>query len=125
MGNVSGDSAETTITVDTTAPRVTTPTGAGVARNTLVTATFSEGMDVSSVERPGTVKLGLVDGKGRTAPVAADVSYDQNAKKVTLKPTTGLARGSTYRATIRTTAKDEAGNALVRPRTWHFTVARR
>lgn len=111
--------------MDTTAPRVTTPTGAGGARNTLVTATFSEGMDVSSVERPGTVKLGLVDGKGRTAPVAADVSYDQNAKKVTLKPTTGLARGSTYRATIRTTAKDEAGNALVRPRTWHFTVARR
>ncbi len=70
--------------------------------------------------------IALVAGVADSRPAgAADVSYDRDTKKVTLKPTTGLARGSTYRATIRTVAKDEAGNALVRPRTWQVTVARR
>lgn len=127
VGNVSVDSAETTVTVDTTAPRVTTrtPTGAVEARNALVTATFSESMDAASVEAPGTVRLGLLDSRGRTTPVAAGVSYDPDTKKVTLDPAARLVRGATYSATVRTVAKDEAGNALVRAKTWRFTVTER
>lgn len=102
-----------------------TPAGAGTTRNTVVMATFSEGMDGASVEAPGTVRLDLVEGGGRTTPVAAAVSYDRNAKKVTLAPKIRLDRGATYRATVRAAAKDEAGNTLVRPKSWHFTVAKR
>lgn len=102
-----------------------TPTGAGTTRNTVVMATFSEGMDGASVEAPGAVRLDLVEGGGRTTPVAAAVSYDRDAKKVTLAPTVRLDRGATYRATVRAAAKDEAGNTLVRPKSWHFTAAKR
>lgn len=113
--------------MDTTAPGVTTrtPTGAVAARNTLVTATFSESMDAASVEAPGAVVLGLLDSRGRTTPVAAGVSYDPGTKKVTLDPAARLVRGATYGATVRTVAKDEAGNALVRAKTWRFTVTER
>jgi len=44
---------------------------------------------------------------------------------VTLTPKGRLVRGSAYSAFIRASAEDEAGNALVRPRTWRFTVTKR
>lgn len=127
VGNVSEDSTGIKITVDTIAPtlKTRTPTGAGAARHTLVTATFSESMNAASVEAPGTVRLSRLDSKGRTKPVAARVSYDQATKKVTLKPSTRLLRGETYTARISTLAKDEAGNALFGRKTWRFTVAQR
>jgi large repetitive protein len=116
-----------TTPVDTTAPTVTakTPTGTGVARNTNVSATFSESMDEASIEAAGTVKLVLVGKRGKTTPVAASVTYNPATKTVTLDPATNLRSKATYTATITTAAKDEAGNALAQPETWTFTTARR
>ena len=118
---------DTTTPDDTTAPTVSakTPTGTGVARNTNVSATFSESMDEASIEAAGTVKLVLAGKKGKTTPVAASVTYNPDTKTVTLDPATNLGRRATYTVTITTAAKDEAGNALARPETWTFTTGAR
>jgi hypothetical protein len=126
-GNVSQDSQPTTVVVDKTAPTITakTPTGTGVARNTNVSATFSESIDRASIEASGTVKLALVGNKGKTTPVAASVTYNSGTKTVTLDPATNLGSKATYTVTIPTAAKDVAGNALARPETWTFTTGAR
>ena len=43
-------------------------------------------MDEASIEAAGTVKLVLVDKKGKTTPVAASVSYNPATTMVTLDP---------------------------------------
>ena len=113
--------------VDKSAPTLTarTPTGTGVARNTNVSATFSETMDEASVKAAGTVKLVLVDKKGKTTPVAASVTYNPATRIVTLDPATNLGSKATYTVTITTAAKDKAVNALARPETWAFTTGAR
>jgi len=113
--------------VDKTAPtlKAKTPTGMGVARNTNVTATFSENTDKASIESVGTVKLALVGKKGQTTPVAASVTYNPATEIVTLDPTTNLGNKTTYTATITTAAKDLAGNALAQSMTWTFTTGLR
>jgi Bacterial Ig-like domain len=113
--------------VDKSGPTLTakTPTGTGVARNTNVSATFSESMDEASVEAAGTVKLVLVGIKGKTTLVAASVTYNPATRSVTLDPATNLGTKATYTVTITTAAKDVAGNALARPETWAFTTGAR
>ena len=125
-GNVSQDSQPTTVVVDKTAPTLTakTPTGTGAARNTNVSATFSESMDKASIEAPGTVTLVQVGKNGKTNAVAASVTYNPATKTVTLDPAANLGSKATYRVTI-TAAKDLAGNALAQPETWTFTTAAR
>ena len=109
---------------DTTAPKVTRVIPAANAKDvtpgTNVAAVFSEPM-----------KEGTLDGtsvqlfqKGSTTPVAAAVTYDATAKKVTLNPTANLKRGATYKAVISTAVTDLAGNPLAQPKTWSFTVRR-
>jgi trimeric autotransporter adhesin len=68
---------------------VTPANGAtGVPRGTNVTATFSDAMDPTSFINGSTIRLVK---KGSTRPVAAGVSYDEVAKKVTLDPANSLA----------------------------------
>jgi predicted phage tail protein len=63
--------------------------------------------------------------QGSTTPVAATVSYDAQAKKAILKPSSALAEGGTYTATLKggtNGVKDTSGNPLQTDRTWSFTT---
>ncbi|MDD2717178.1 MAG: Ig-like domain-containing protein, partial [Candidatus Wallbacteria bacterium] len=103
---------------DNTAPTVssTSPTNAAtsVAVNGNVTATFSEGMDPSTIT---TTTFTLLQG---TTPVTCEVTY--HGYIATLTPAGDLAFNTPYTATISTAAKDQAHNALAVKKTWSFTT---
>lgn len=112
---------------DTTPPTVTAvspPEGAGgVALNTLVSATFSEPMDASTVNG-STFELR----DPANAVVSASVTYNTATRVATLTPASPLAPSTTYTATVRggtadPRVKDVAGNALAASFTWTFTTA--
>src|SRR5215210_960881 len=110
------------VTVDNTAPTVTSVTPAdgatGVGIGTNVDATFSEAMDASTISGSTfTLK------HGTDPAVNASVSYDSTTKKATLNPTADLDYSTNYTATVTTGAKDIAGNALASNKTWSFTTA--
>ncbi|WP_294568013.1 Ig-like domain-containing protein [uncultured Arthrobacter sp.] len=109
---------------DTTAPTVTatSPTAGatGVAVTANATGTFSEAMTASTI----TTSTFTLTAQGSTTPVPAAVTYSGNV--ATLNPTSDLAAGTTYTATIKggsTGVKDAAGNPLATDRTWTFTTA--
>jgi hypothetical protein len=106
---------------DTTPPTVVSTTPAASATNVAVgapiTATFSEGLDATTVST-STVTL-----RTGTTQVSATVTY-ANAT-ATLTPSTGLAGNTTYTATIKggtSGVKDLAGNALAADYVWSFTT---
>ena len=115
----------------TAAPDITPPTvtaispssgGVSVALGSNVTATFSEAMDVATINT-GTVELRT----SGNALVAAVVTYNATTRVATLNPTPTLAALATYTVTIRGGAidprvKDVAGNALAADRTWSFVT---
>ena len=102
---------------DTTPPTVTSQNpgngATGVARNTTVTATFSEAVQAS------TISFNLQDPSGTT--VSASVSYNSSNYTVTLTPSSSLAYATTYTATI-SGAQDLAGNVMSTV-SWSFTSA--
>ncbi len=109
---------------DTTAPTVTATSpdagATGIAATANVTGTFSEAMTASTIT-PSTFTL---TAQGSTTAVGAAVTYSGNV--ATLNPTSDLAAGTTYTATIKggsTGVKDASGNALASDRTWTFTTA--
>ncbi len=109
---------------DTTAPTVSSVSPAdasnNVARNTSVTATFSEAMDPATLT---TSTFTLVNHYGSTTPISATVSYDEASKKVTLKPSASLSSYTYYRVTVKGGAggaKDLAGNPLATNKVWYF-----
>ena len=82
--------------------------------DTVVSATFSEAMDASTInETTFLVNDGStnIDGK---------VSYENTT--ATFTPTTNLVCEKTYTATITTGARDMAGNALEADYSWPFTT---
>ena len=92
-------------------------TGAtAVAVNTLVTATFSEAMNPTTIN--GTTFT--LTGPGAT-PVGGAVTY--SGSTATFTPTTILAANTLFTATITTGAKDPAGAALAANFVWTFTTA--
>ncbi|HJR67302.1 MAG TPA: Ig-like domain-containing protein [Gemmatimonadaceae bacterium] len=105
---------------DRTAPTVTATTpeagATGVARNTTVTATFSEPIAANSVSTTtftltpagGTAVAGTVTTSGTTA---------------TFTPSAALAFGTTYTARLTTGVTDLGGNGLAEAETWSFTTA--
>jgi Bacterial Ig-like domain/FG-GAP-like repeat len=115
---------------DTTSPRVesTSPhAGAtGVSPTANVKATFSEGMNASTVNA---TTFELFE-KGTTTKLGATISYDATAHRATLDPTNSLKRGVTYKGVVTTGAKDVTGNRLdqnpslsgLQPKQWFFTV---
>ena len=114
---------------DTTPPTVTVQeplSGAnGVATNSIVTATFSEPMDASTVTASTFELRGPSPGN---ALIPASVSYDGATRMATLVPTSTLLPLTLYTAAVKggTTdprVKDTAGNALVTDTTWTFTTA--
>lgn len=109
---------------DTTKPTVilTDPVdvATGVAVNKKVTATFSESMDPATLVAPATTfrLKEFVNGNS----VAGAVAYDAITKMATFTPGSNLANSTKYTATITTTAKDLAGNALAANKVWTFTT---
>ncbi len=103
---------------DTVRPTVTSmdPTSgaAGVPRATDLSATFSEAMDPSSITVSSFVLM-----QGTTA-VAGLVSYA--GLTATFNPSSDLASGTTYTATVSTEARDLAGNALQSDSVWSFST---
>jgi hypothetical protein len=103
-------------TPDTTPPRVSTTDPVdettGVSRDTLVKVTFSEPMDPDSIDNE---TFTLMRG---TTPVSGTVTWLGLA--ATFTPAARLASGVLYTATIKTSAKDLAGNHLVSDFVWSF-----
>ena len=103
---------------DTTPPTVTAVTPVNGSTSVPVTAgvsaTFSEAV------QPTSVQLTLRTAGG--ASVAGTTSYDAQTDTTTFTPSSDLANGTAYTATVEA-ATDQAGNALASPYGWTFTTA--
>ncbi len=86
-----------------------------VAMNAAVSATFSEGMDATTINSS---IFALKDSYDNT--VSGSVSY-RNGSAI-FEPTHYLAGGTTYIATLTPGARDFAGNSLAAAYTWTFTT---
>ena len=89
----------------------------GVCPNTIVTATFSEAMDQSSID--GTTFT--LTGPG-SAIVSGQVSYDGLSNTAIFTPSSPLALNTLYTATITTGVRDMFGNFLASDFVWTFTT---
>ncbi len=109
------DAMVTTDGADNTPPTVTSRTPAsaatGVAVGTSVTATFSEAVTGSSA----TLTIA-----GPSGSITAPTTLSSDGRTVTADPTTDLAAGMQYTATVGAT--DQVGNAMA-PVSWTFTTA--
>jgi uncharacterized repeat protein (TIGR02543 family) len=86
----------------------------GVAINSSITATFSEAMDATTITTTTFTLSGGVNGK---------VVYDVASKNATFAPTSNLANGTIYTATITTGVKNVNGAAMSANYVWSFTTA--
>jgi hypothetical protein len=86
----------------------------GIPRNTAVEFTFSEEMD------PLTINTSTFNLKQGQTAVPGEVSY--SGTTATFTPTSTLAAGTTYTATITTGAKSLTGNSLANNYVWSFTT---
>lgn len=101
-------------TIDMIAPTVTahSPIGTGVSITTSVSVTFSEPMDLLTINTT-TFTLDSVTGT---------VTYDAGTRTATFDPTSNLDYSKTYTAIITTGATDLAGNSLAESYSWSFTT---
>jgi Ice-binding-like/Bacterial Ig-like domain len=86
--------------------------------NTIVTATFSEAMNLSSIDS-ATFTLA---GPGTTV-VTGQVTYDASSDTAIFTPPGTLLASTKYTAKITTGAQDMFGNALASDYVWNFTTA--
>jgi hypothetical protein len=114
----------TNVPADTTPPTITatSPTaGSSTAPiTTTAQATFSEGINPATVTG-STFTLR----NAQNQAVAASVSYDATSRIATLTPSSPLANGATYTATVSGGAngvKDLAGNPLASDVSWSFST---
>jgi len=96
-----------------------TPNATGVPANTTVTATFSKPMNAASII-PTTFTLRAA---GAAANVPATVTLDATGTLATLTPSSPLALGTVYTATVAGSVTDTAGTALGINVAWSFTTA--
>jgi hypothetical protein len=109
---------------DTTPPTVSNMSpvhgATSVATATVITATFSEAMEVATINLNS---FELRDANNTL--LAATVNYNMGTRTATLTPSAQLASGTTYTAMIKggsAGATDVAGNALSADVTWSFTT---
>lgn len=88
----------------------------GVAVTSIITATFSEGMDPSTI---ATAHFTLKEGANL---IPGTVTYDVQNKKAHFAPVENLEGSKTYTATVTTDVKDLGGNALAADVVWTFTT---
>jgi hypothetical protein len=115
-GKTLGTSPAGSFRVDGTAPTVKSMKPAGSAKpSSVFVVKFSEKVKGLSKK---TVRLYQ---KGKKKPLKAKVVT--KGTKATLKPKGKLKKGRTYLVKLTTTRiKDEAGNALVKPKKWSVTI---
>ena len=89
----------------------------GLCPNTIVTATFGEAMNPSSID--GTTFT--LTGPG-SSPVAGQVTYDASSNTAIITPSSSLALNTVYSATITAEAQDMFGNALAADFGWTFST---
>jgi hypothetical protein len=89
----------------------------GVCPNAIVTATFSEAMDQSSIDDT----TFALTGPG-SAMVAGQVSYDALSNTAIFTPSSSLVLNTLYTATVTTGAKDMFGNFLASDFVWTFST---
>jgi hypothetical protein len=110
-------------TTDATPPGVvsTSPLNGAVnvPVNTVVTVTFSEPMNASTING-STITLRVT---ATSAAVPGTVSYNGGTNTATFTPTASLSGPTGYTLTVTTGAKDLAGNSLASPFTSSFTTA--
>jgi hypothetical protein len=113
------DKNPTNPALDTTAPTVssTNPVN-GATGVAVITASFSEAMNASTI----TTTSFAVNGPGG-ALVAGTVSYDGTSRIARFTPTSALAAGTGYTATLTTGMMDASGNRLAGNYYWAFTTA--
>jgi ice-binding like protein/Big-like domain-containing protein len=90
---------------------------AGACPNTMVTVTFSEAMNPSTINATTITLTGPA-----LAAVAGTVSYDVASKTATFSPSASLALNTLYTATVTTGAQDTFANALASNFVWTFTT---
>jgi hypothetical protein len=121
LANSFGWTFVTSAASDTTKPTVISTTPANLAgsapTNQKITATFSEGMDSSTI----TGSTFTLTGPGLT-PVPGKVTYSLVGASATFTPTNPLAAGMLFTATITAGANDLAGNPLASAFGWTFTT---
>ena len=109
-------------TSNTSAPTVTSTvpadTATGVKTNQTINATFSTGMDPSTIDT-GTF---TVTGPGTTTIVTGTVTYNATSNIATFTPAANLASNVLFTATVTTGARDLAGNPLAANKVWTFTT---
>lgn len=102
---------------DTTPPRVSSHSpadgAAGVALNAHIAMSFSEPMDVASVEGAFVLTRGATVVPGRLAYIGQAAAFTPDAP---------LAPQATYVATLRRAATDLAGNPLAVDHVWSFST---
>lgn len=112
-----GDDADDDGGADTTPPTLvsTDPAtyAAGLARDQVITATFSEEIDAASAAEAFQV---AIEGEPIDGVVAVD------GATATFTPAGELAAGTSYMAMISTAVTDLAGNQLAEPEEWMFTT---
>jgi hypothetical protein len=107
----------TTITPPPIVTAVTPGNGAtSVPLSQVLTATFSEAMN------PATVTAGTFVVASTGGAITGTVSYNASNYVATFTPTTPLAYGTLYTATITTGAQDLAGQPLGSNYSWTFTT---
>src|SRR5262249_4276509 len=97
------------------------PGATGVDPAAVVTVTFTEAMDPTTINSSTFL---LLDGSNN--PVAASVSYSSATFTATLTPASSLSTLTTYTAVVKggaTGVKDAAGNAMTADFRWSFTTA--
>jgi hypothetical protein len=94
---------------------VTPPNAAtGICSNSVVTATFSEAMNVATIN-PATFTV--------ATGVTGTITHDASNTVFTFTPSSPLAIGTVYTATLTTGVRDLFGNALATNFVWSFTTA--
>ena len=119
---------------DTTPPTVTSVSpqnGAiDVTVDTVVTATFSEAMDSSTITTDSFTFAGTPRRGWQEIPpipptesmVSGTVTYDSDTFTATFTPDANIEYNHEYTATLSTDITDEAGNPLTEAYTWSFTT---
>lgn len=119
---VSATTLASVVEADTTPPVVSSSRpveGAiNIAVDTNIVVTFSEDMDGTSINST-TVTLTKVAGGSQ---VSGEVSYNPSTETLTFDPTANLTAGTSYRLTLTTGVKDNAGNPLEQETYFSFTT---
>src|SRR3989454_948724 len=109
----------TTAVAPTVTAQAPAPGATGVPLNTTVTVAFSKAMNAASI----TTATFRLRAAGSAADVPATVTVNAAGTLATLTPSSPLAAGTVYTATVAAAVTDTSGTALGAGSLWRFTTA--